>query len=127
MILKPKESQVKAAIMEWLSLQKNCFAWVNTSTGIYDPTKKVFRRRTGTGMINGVADILGIWRGIPLAIEVKRPGGKLSPKQKDFLERFACQGGIAIVADDWKAVAEYLTEEKNYALNSKPFQGRDRT
>jgi len=46
----------------------------------------------------GVSDILGIYKGIPLAIEVKCPGKELSQKQKDFLERWKEEKGIAFVA-----------------------------
>lgn len=48
--------------------------------------------------MKGVADILGIYQGKPLAIEVKSKKGRLSEFQKTFLIRFHAQGGIAIVA-----------------------------
>lgn len=46
----------------------------------------------------GVADILGIYKGKPLAIEVKRSGLEPNEKQKDFLNRWKEEGGIGFVA-----------------------------
>ena len=50
------------------------------------------------GLPKGISDILGIYEGRFLAIEVKRPGGRLSQYQKEFLKRVRDEGGIAIVA-----------------------------
>jgi hypothetical protein len=46
----------------------------------------------------GVSDILGVWKGRLLAIEVKRPGGKVSDEQQAFIDRVNKLGGIAFVA-----------------------------
>jgi len=45
-----------------------------------------------------VADIIGIFKGKPLAIEVKWGKGKTTEKQDKFLEDFRKNGGIAFVA-----------------------------
>ena len=56
-------------------------------------------KQLGTlGMPKGIADIIGIWEGRFLAIEVKRPGGKLSIEQELFLRRVNEKGGIGFVA-----------------------------
>lgn len=46
----------------------------------------------------GVSDILGIFKGKPLAIEVKTDRGRVSDAQKDFLKRWNKEGGIGFVA-----------------------------
>lgn len=46
----------------------------------------------------GVSDILGIFEGKPLAIEVKTKTGKISPAQEMFLKRWREAGGIGFVA-----------------------------
>ncbi len=46
----------------------------------------------------GVSDLLVCYQGRFLAIEVKRPGGKVSPEQERFLERVRAAGGIGLVA-----------------------------
>lgn len=48
----------------------------------------------------GLVDYLGVWRGVPVAFDCKETGGtlsfsKLPPHQVEFLERWACQGGLA--------------------------------
>ena len=49
--------------------------------------------------IRGISDILGIYKGKFLAIEVKRPGGKLSYDQSLFLDVVERNGGIAFKAE----------------------------
>jgi len=46
----------------------------------------------------GISDILGCWQGRMLAIEIKRPGGRVSPDQQKFIERVNAEGGFAFVA-----------------------------
>jgi len=46
----------------------------------------------------GISDILGVYQGKFLAIEVKAPKGKPSLAQTDFLNRVREEGGIAILA-----------------------------
>ena len=92
-----KESDIQRAILEWLLLKK-IFVWRNQTTGIFDPQRKVFRTLNGVGARKGVADILGIFNGRPLAIEVKTSKGKLTDDQISFLSQFNDAGGIAFVA-----------------------------
>jgi hypothetical protein len=91
--IRAKESDVQNAIFEYLAILPGCFTWRNNSVGVFDPIKKIYRKNNGKFSINGVADILGIYLGRPLAIEVKGYGGKLSPHQKDFLAKFEVAGG----------------------------------
>jgi penicillin-binding protein-related factor A (putative recombinase) len=58
--------------------------------------------------MRGVADILGIWNGRPLAIEVKTPTGKVSPHQKAFLDEWRKAGGIGFVARSWEDCVKEL-------------------
>ena len=46
----------------------------------------------------GISDILGIYKGRFLAIEIKKPGGKPTPDQLKFLRYVREEGGIAFVA-----------------------------
>ena len=92
------EGYIKNAILEWFSLQKNCFVFPVDSVGIFDPSRGIYRKRQSRFHRKGVADIIGIWDGIPLAVEVKSLTGRLRPEQKIFLDDFKGHGGIAIVA-----------------------------
>ena len=48
---------------------------------------------------SGIPDILGVYRGRAIAIEVKTPVGVLSVKQRLFLRDWENAGGISLVAD----------------------------
>lgn len=76
--------------------------------GIYDASRGVFRRKNSQFQKKGVSDILGIFRGRPLAIEVKSAKGKTSDDQREFLLNFELQGGIAFVARSVEDVAREL-------------------
>ena len=94
---KPAEKEIQTAILEWLEL-RGALAWQNDSLGVWDPVKKCYRKRRSRFCFKGIADILGIWRGWPLAIEVKRHNGIVSDDQRWFLEQFTRAGGIGFVA-----------------------------
>lgn len=105
------EKVIQNQILNWLFLQPDCFAWQNDSVGIFDPQKKIFRKRKGKYFIKGVSDILGIYRGKPLAIEVKRPGKKATTDQVEFLGNFIKHGGIAFVATSVEEVEHRLKHD----------------
>jgi hypothetical protein len=114
-----RETDIKGSIIKYLCwLEKmtgEIWAWNNPSVGMFDPTRGVYR--TGTGL-KGVADILGIYKGRPLAIEVKTPTAKkkfwLEKKklqvlrQQWFLKKFKERGGITILASSVDDVKEVL-------------------
>jgi hypothetical protein len=58
--------------------------------------------------LNGVADLIGVYRGRGVAIEVKAGQDKLTDKQVKFLKRWREAGGIGIEARDVKSVADEL-------------------
>lgn len=62
--------------------------------GGYDPAA-----RQRYGLVRGCSDLIGIYRGRFIAIEVKRPrGGRVSDEQALFLQLVREHGGIALVA-----------------------------
>jgi hypothetical protein len=69
----------------------------------------VYKHYSGGPMgLNGVADLIGVFRGRGVAIEVKTGRDKLSEKQAKFLEQWRQAGGIGIEARGLKAVADEL-------------------
>jgi hypothetical protein len=83
------------------------------------PDVRVWRNNTGsvktedgrfvTFGLKGSADIIGILQGGRfLAIEVKKPGGRVSPDQKKFIDTINAEGGIAFVAYSVDEVIEKL-------------------
>lgn len=98
------EGTIKKLIMDWLSAQPGCYVRVLQIAG--------FRGRKNVSA--GMADIIGVWKGWALAIEVKAKT-KASEGQKEFLELWKRSGGIAIVArslDDVIAVLKPTGEKK---------------
>lgn len=90
------EKLIENQILVYL-LSKQVFCWKVKTTATYD-SKLGRYRKTSPLYKKGVADILGIYQGKPLAIEVKTQTGRLSPEQRDFLLEFSSQGGIAFIA-----------------------------
>jgi hypothetical protein len=96
-----KESDIRDAIIKYLEKQK-VFCW---------PDKQVVGKPHKGTLVGhrGIADILGIYKGKPLAIEVKRPGGELSVEQFRWLTRYKEEGGIAFVATSIEDVQRQLS------------------
>ena len=97
-----RESEIRDMIMAYLD-QRRIFAWRD-----YQPN--VIGKSNRGPRTYGVADILGIYRGRPLAIEVKTTKGDLSIRQFNWLEKFREAGGIVIVATSVEEVHRHLTE-----------------
>lgn len=84
---------------------------------------RVFRNQNGkyelkdgrwisSGLVVGASDLIGfqIGTGFFVAIEVKRPGGRISPEQLNFLAQVNKAGGIGIICDDEKNLKNLLDE-----------------
>lgn len=100
------EKFIENAILDYLAA-RDVFAWKVKSVGTFDVKEGRFRRPSKRYK-KGVSDILGIYMGKPLAIEVKSAKGKLSPDQRVFLNEFRVRGGIAILARSTKDVGVIL-------------------
>lgn len=67
----------------------------------------------GLGSTPGVPDIVGIFNGKFLGIEVKAKNGKVSPHQQRFLDNINANGGIGFVA--------YSAEDVMNTLNLREY------
>jgi len=65
----------------------------------------------------GIADILGIWEGRPLAIEVKTKKGRVTDHQRKFLDCVRRNGGIAFVARSIDDVIEGLGVQDRFLFS----------
>ena len=92
------ETDIQRTILEFLKLIK-VPAWRN-NTGR--------RGHVTYGLCTGSSDIIGIYRGKFLAIEVKVPGKHAEPDQKEFLNIVTGAGGIGFVAHSVDEVREKL-------------------
>ncbi len=100
------EKEIENLILDYLSYRPGYF-WKNQSVGIYDPTKRRFRKSNNRHHVRGVADILGVRSdGQFVAIEVKTKTGKLSENQKAYLQKIKEHGGLAFVARSIEDVKE---------------------
>lgn len=112
-----RETDLVRACLEWLALHR-VLAWRMNNTGVFDPTRKVFRSFHGA---KGVPDILGIFPqtvtltdgtvatfGNFLGVECKRPGEKPRPDQAAFLEAIQERGGIGLCVHNLRELEEQL-------------------
>ena len=108
---KVSEKQIEATILAFLSKLKNCKVWKNQTTGIYDPTRKVYRSLRGKYSGKGSSDILACIEGRMICVEVKRPvGAVVSLDQVRFINEIKLAGGIAFVAKSVDDVRTALME-----------------
>ncbi len=94
-VLQPRESVIQRAILEYLAW-RGVFVFRVNQQGVplHDGSGRYRPSPT-----RGVSDILGVLKGGRfLAIEVKRPGGRATPDQLQFLTRISQEGGLAFVA-----------------------------
>ena|SRR3990167_8451634 len=87
--------------------RKGGYSWRSSSVGIYDQQKRAYR----TSAKKGVADVLAVFKGRFIAIEVKIGKDRLSPEQEGFILSVNHAGGKAFVVHDfdeflscWKGV-----------------------
>lgn len=103
----PLEKEIQKTMLEWLTYQPSTFVWRQNSGAMYTDSK-TGRHGFKTASVDGISDIMGVYKGYPLAIEVKRPGEKPTEYQMDFLTKFAKAGGIAMVASSLEEMIKDL-------------------
>jgi hypothetical protein len=101
-MIKVTEADIQKAILQYLAV-KHIFHFRN-NTGATKTERGGFVR-FGTP---GSPDIIVVDKGIFIGIEVKRPGGKLSPHQKAFCDALLQAGGRYVVAQSLEDVMEIL-------------------
>ena len=87
--------------------ERGGFAWRAQSTGLYDASRGGFR----TAPKKGVSDILAVFKGLPIAIEVKIGKDKLSDEQDGFLKNFTHAGGMATVAKSFEEFVRWWEDK----------------
>lgn len=107
---KPLESAILADCLQFLSLLPDCFAWRNNSGAIALQSAGSKRRYVRYGLV-GSSDIIGVWRGIFLAVECKRPGNTPTDAQESFMSAIRAKGGVAVWVDSLDALLDRLNEE----------------
>lgn len=93
------EQSIQTAILARLSYLKDGFFWRQNS-GLIQQQDKYGNTRVWRAGIPGISDIIGVYRGRFVAIEVKRPGKKPTLEQEQFMQQVRNSGGIAFVCTD---------------------------
>jgi penicillin-binding protein-related factor A (putative recombinase) len=104
------EKILENQILEYLQSQ-GIWTFKVKTTGTFDPKTRGFRR-TGKWYKKGVSDILGIYKGKFLAIEVKIKGSYPAPNQRIFLQDVLNNGGISFVARSIEDVEQALLKQE---------------
>lgn len=68
----------------------------------------VARKLRAEGVKPGVADIIVVWKGRAIGIELKTAKGRQSSHQKEWAEAFTLAGGVYHVCRSVEAVADIL-------------------
>lgn len=127
-MVKTKEKIIETDILEWLNLQPHCFAFKINTSGFYDTKAGYFKKNKSKYIIKGTADIVGVFHGRMLAIEVKskegyrkftQNPGEHELNQIAFLMKVRGCGGIGICVCSLDEVIQILKIEsdkfKNYS------------
>lgn len=117
--MKTTEKQIQDLMIDYLRLQHKTYVWRQNAGSMFvdSPTGRHGFRASSA---KGISDIIGVWHGIPLAIEVKRPGNKPTELQWEFLKRFQEAGGLSIVAYSLNGLKNAL---KTVEEMQDPFNG----
>ena len=78
------------------------FSYRSNTTGIFDPTRGIYRASAK----KGVSDVIGVIRGRFIAVEVKIGKDRLSPEQEGFILSVNYAGGYACVVHDFEEFLE---------------------
>jgi len=98
-------------ILQFLFEQK-CFAWRNNSGGIFD--QKLGRYRSSPKV--GTPDILGIYNGLFVGIEVKTGKDKLRPEQIGFIKSAEYVGGQCFIAHN---LDDFVKEWRDWIISTE--------
>jgi len=101
------EHEIQQAIIDLIKARGGVVTRVNSGSAVFkrDGVTQVIK-----GAEKGTSDLICCYRGVYLAIEVKRAGKKATPEQIAFLESVAKAGGVGLVAYDSEFVESILNE-----------------
>lgn len=107
----PKEKDIENAILRYLDA-RGIFVFKVNNVGVWDAKKQIFRLPRNPFIRKGVSDIIGMYKGTFLAIEVKTPKrrSRVTEEQQSFIDTIRFQGGIAFVATSIEDVQNVLEE-----------------
>jgi len=99
------EHNTQLAIIDLIKWRGGVATRVNSGSITKTVGEKTYRVKLAD---KDTADIIGLYKGIYLAIEVKHGKNKATPVQVEFLESVASAGGVGLVAYDIDVVEKLL-------------------
>jgi hypothetical protein len=90
----PREREIQKAVVRLLEARGAVLVRVNGGMLRYGKNKRV---RFSYATRGTPSDLIGSYRGRPMALEVKRPGEQPTAGQRAFLDAWEAAGGVAAV------------------------------
>lgn len=101
----PLERDITAEITAWLRRQEECWFYKVAAKPAMVKEGSFARQKTG------IPDLLIVYHGRNVFIEIKRPGGKLRPNQQSEISKIIGAGGEVFVAFSLADVKKILVGE----------------
>lgn len=105
MTLTTSEHEIQSAIIDLIRLRGGVVTRINSGSMI---TKRNDRTYCVQLADKGTSDLIALYKGVYLAIEVKGANGKASDEQIAFLESVAEAGGVGLLAYDVDFVSSLM-------------------
>jgi len=114
------EHVIQCAVARYLDLAldgvPDCIWWAVPNGGTFASRIDTNGKRVSVaaakakreGLKPGVADVMVLWRGRLICIELKTAKGRQSPEQKNWAEAATCAGAVYYVARSVEEVEEFL-------------------
>lgn len=107
---KASEHQIQCAVARYLDLAlsglNDCTWWAVPNGGFRDV--RTASKLKAEGVKPGVSDIMVLWRGRLICIELKNAKGRQAPEQKEWAETITCAGGAYYLARSVEEVEGFL-------------------
>lgn len=93
-VLQQSTNELTQSVIKYMTV-RGFKVWRQNNGGVYDPTKRVFRKNSSTP---GISDVIGFRKkdALFVALEIKTGKDKLSDEQIQFLKDVNDAGGIGI-------------------------------
>lgn len=109
--MNPTETQIQSSILKWLKYQRGIKAIRVNTTGVPIRTK-TGKLRLKKNEAKGMSDILAVYQGKAIFLEVKKPGGRVSKDQKSLLTEFANVGALCKVVYSLEEAISFINKIK---------------
>jgi hypothetical protein len=106
----PSEHDIQSTIIDLIRVRGGVATRINSGSMITKRNDTCYRVQLAD---KGTSDIIALYKGVYLAIEVKGVKGKASDEQIAFLESVARAGGVGLLAYDSLFVEEALNTIHN--------------